>query len=188
MANLIDNPAFSENEVYQIQATDAVEGAASGASFNGAGLSNQPHQQLANRTSFLKHRQDTNIGNISALQSFTAMFKGLMGSSGYLEVPFLDVNRGLTVAFVQWGVFEPSGGVNGDHAYVVTWPVAFPNSCVFAIASMLYKTGATPDLGVGVRTDANSNPLLTTTQGTFFVNLFNVGGNPPGFTWIAVGF
>ena len=50
MALLIDSPSFTANEVYEIQATDPVEGAASGASFGGLGLSNQPHQQLANRT------------------------------------------------------------------------------------------------------------------------------------------
>src|ERR1017187_1771859 len=57
MATLIDAAEFTSNEVYQIQATDPVEGAASGASFSGTGISNQPHQQLANRTTFLKQRQ-----------------------------------------------------------------------------------------------------------------------------------
>ena len=73
MALLIDSPSFTANEVYEIQATDAVEGAATGASFGGLGLSNQPHQQLANRTAFLKQRQDTNVGNIAALQAFTTL-------------------------------------------------------------------------------------------------------------------
>jgi hypothetical protein len=35
MATLIDAAEFTSNEVYQIQATDPVEGAASGASFSG---------------------------------------------------------------------------------------------------------------------------------------------------------
>lgn len=38
MVLLIDTPSFTANEVYEIQATDAVEGAASGASFGGIGL------------------------------------------------------------------------------------------------------------------------------------------------------
>ena len=37
MATLIDAAEFTSNEVYQIQATDPVEGAASGASFSGTG-------------------------------------------------------------------------------------------------------------------------------------------------------
>jgi hypothetical protein len=61
MTTLIDSPEFSANEIYQIQQTDAVEGAASGATFGGIGVSNQPHQQLANRTALLKQRQDVNI-------------------------------------------------------------------------------------------------------------------------------
>ena len=73
MATLIDAAEFTSNEVYQIQATDPVEGAASGASFSGTGISNQPHQQLANRTAFLKQRQDVNIANIGVLQTFLAI-------------------------------------------------------------------------------------------------------------------
>src|SRR6202030_2693462 len=136
MSTLIDAAEFTSNEVYQIQATDPVEGAASGASFSGTGISNQPHQQLANRTAFLKQRQDTNIGNIGALQSFTALFKGLMSGNGYLQVPFVDVSRGLITATVQWGALFPTGGLGKDQLYTVTWPIPFPNSCVWALASL----------------------------------------------------
>ena len=72
MATLIDIPEFTANEIYEIQQTDPVEGAGSGASFAGIGVSNEPHQQLANRTAFLYGRQNTNIANIGALQSFVA--------------------------------------------------------------------------------------------------------------------
>ncbi len=72
MANLIDNPEYTPNEVYEIQQTDKVEGAAAGASFGGIGVSNEPHQQLANRAAFLYGRQNTNIGNITTLQGQVA--------------------------------------------------------------------------------------------------------------------
>ncbi len=101
MPTLIDSPEYTADEVYEIQQTDPVEGAAIGASFSGIGVSNEPHQQLANRTAFLKQRQDTNISNIGALQAFNALFKGLMGGSGYLEIPFNDVARGQIIAIVQ---------------------------------------------------------------------------------------
>lgn len=87
MSTLIDQAEFSANEVYAIQQTDAVEGAATGASFGGIGVSNQPHQQLANRTAYIKNRQDTNIANIGILQGFAALFTGSMGSSGYIRLP-----------------------------------------------------------------------------------------------------
>jgi hypothetical protein len=56
MATLLDAPEFTANEIYAIQQTDPVEGAAALASFSGLGVSNQPHQQLANRSAFLKQR------------------------------------------------------------------------------------------------------------------------------------
>src|SRR5277367_826164 len=146
MATLIDAAEFTSNEVYQIQATDPVEGAASGASFSGTGISNQPHQQLANRTAFLKQRQDTNIGNVAALQSFVALFKGLMAGNGYAQVPFLDVNRGLITATVQWGALFPTGGLGKDQTYAITWPLQFPNACVWAMAS-LSNSAADPNAG-----------------------------------------
>jgi hypothetical protein len=83
MTTLIDSPEFSANEIYQIQQTDAVEGAAAGATFGGIGVSNQPHQQLANRTALLKQRQDVNIANIGVLQAFMAGFVGSLQANGY---------------------------------------------------------------------------------------------------------
>jgi len=104
MATLIDAAEFTSNEVYQIQATDPVEGAASGASFSGTGISNQPHQQLANRTAFLKQRQDVNISNIAVMQAFQALFTGLMAQNGYLKIPIADINKGLIQYIIQWGL------------------------------------------------------------------------------------
>jgi hypothetical protein len=187
MVLLIDNPSFTANEIYEIQATDPVEGAATGASFNGLGLSNQPHQQLANRTAFLKQRQDTNIGSITALQAFTALFKGLMGANGYAQIPFLDVNRGLITATIQWGALFPTGGLGKDQTYAVTWPIQFSNSCVWAIASL--SNGAA---------DVNAGKLvmetvgLTSATGVFMSDFLSGASNSShpndGFYWLAVGF
>ena len=87
MSTLIDSPEFSANEVYELRQTDAVEGAASRASFGGIGISNQPHQQLANRTALLKQRQDVNIGSIGVLQAFMAGFTGSLQANGYIQIP-----------------------------------------------------------------------------------------------------
>jgi len=72
MATLIDSPSYTQNEVYELAQTDPLEGASTGASFGGIGISNQPHQQLANRTAFLYQRQNTNIDNITVLQGQVA--------------------------------------------------------------------------------------------------------------------
>jgi|SRR5579862_2851917 len=186
MVLLIDNPSFTANEVYEIQATDSVEGAATGASFGGIGLSNQPHQQLANRTAFLKQRQDTNIGNINALQSFTALFKGLMGANGYLQVPFIDVSRGAITATIQWGSMFPSGGLRAG-GYTVTWPIQFPNACVWAMAS-LSNSAADATEGKQVMATVGVSAAI----GVFIVNFLS-GASPSadpndGFYWVSVGF
>ena len=186
MATLIDAAEFTSNEVYQIQATDPVEGAASGASFSGTGISNQPHQQLANRTAFLKQRQDVNISNIGVLQAFMASFAGAMGANGYLAIPIADVNRGSIVAIVQWGAMFPGGGLDNDTSYTVTWPTAFPNACVWSSAALANS-----------RALANTGKLIidivsfTTSVGTFRSDL--IGGVVPqvpndGFYWMAIGF
>ena len=186
MATLIDAAEFTSNEVYQIQATDPVEGAASGASFSGTGISNQPHQQLANRTAFLKQRQDVNISSIGVLQAFMANFAGAMGANGYLAIPLADVNRGSIVAIVQWGAMFPGGGLDNDTSYTVTWPTTFPNACVWSTATLSNS-----------RALANTGKLIieivsfTTTAGTFRSDL--IGGVVPqvpndGFYWMAIGF
>ncbi len=186
MATLIDAAEFTSNEVYQIQATDPVEGAASGASFSGTGISNQPHQQLANRTAFLKQRQDVNISNIGVLQAFMANFAGAMGANGYLAIPLADVNRGSIVAIVQWGAMFPGGGLGEDTSYAVTWPTAFPNACVWSSAALANS-----------RALRNTGQLIidivsfTTTTGTFRSDLIRgVDDQLPndGFYWMAIGF
>ena len=187
MATLIDAPAFTANEVYEIQATDAVEGAASGASFGGIGLSNQPHQQLANRTGFLKERQDVNIGNISTLLAFMAGFAGSMGANGYVKIPVVDVSRGPLTAVVQWGIVTPAGGLGNDEAYTVSWPTMFPNACVWAGATLI-NLFENIHMGKLVMEVVG----FTTTTGTFFADL--IGGallnqSPnDGFYWLSIGF
>src|ERR1700722_6109003 len=105
MSTLIDNPEFSANEIYELQQTDAVEGAASGASFGGLGISNQPHQQLANRTALLKQRQDVNIASIGVLQAFMAGFIGSLQTNGYITIPINDVAGGPLAAIIRWAYY-----------------------------------------------------------------------------------
>ncbi len=190
MPTLIDSPSFTANEVYEIQATDSVEGAAVGASYGGIGLSNQPHQQLANRTALLYSRQQTNVANIAALQSFAALFKGSMGANGYVEIPFADVARGQIAAIVQWG-FSPNNNtsMSNDTPATVNWPIAFPNACFFALATIARSgTAAASDDEVTIQVVS-----LGLASGTFEYNdiagLYTIKSSTiPGFYWIAIGF
>ncbi len=83
MATLTDTAEWTDNEVLQLDANDEIEGAGVGASYGGIGRDNQPHQQLANRTLWLKER----LG-FTNRQVFTA--------SGIWVVP-----AGITQVFVQ---------------------------------------------------------------------------------------
>ena len=203
MANLIDTPAFTANEIYQIQATDAVEGAATGASFGGIGLSNQPHQQLANRTAFVKQRQDTNIANIGALQAFTALFKGMMAPNGYVEIPFLDANRGMIIAIVQWGFISVDGLTGAQIENKVlsfNFPIPFPNACQWMLPAWASNSasGAGALASAALVLETLSNSLSTRGASVFAdwddsgtVNVANSATGKVGITgfyWLAVGF
>ena len=191
MATLIDVPEFTLNEVYAIQQADPVEGAAADASFAGIGVSNQPHQQLANRTAFLKQQQDTNIGNIAALQAFVAGFTGSLQASGYLQIPINDVQRGQVSALIQWGYFALAQlKVPNDTQYSLNWPVRFPNAILIPplATNYYFKTG-----GMNLVVSAVA---YSVTGATFVLDvpgaLLGYNGASPettnGFSWIAIGF
>src|SRR5208283_1952530 len=190
MATLIDAPEFTSNEVYQIQATDPVEGAASGASFSGTGISNQPHQQLANRTAFLKQRQDVNFSNIGALQAFQALFTGLMAQNGYLKVGVNDINKGLIQYIIQWGSVNygtPQGeGLYGPYSF----PIPFPNACeVFLPVTLTPEAPGHGSAGDNVAMMSATN-LPTQTQIWVWNDWIttNATDKSQGFIWIAIGF
>ncbi|HUO06588.1 MAG TPA: hypothetical protein VMU16_15445 [Candidatus Binataceae bacterium] len=169
MSNLLDNPGaeWTNNEVPEIAATDFVEGAQTGATDGGLGIDNIPHQVLANRTSFLKQRQDVNITNIGVLQAFVAQFAGsFKNPGGYLKIPLNDVNLGAIVAIVQWGVVgDPGRTLLHDRQYAVTWPIAFPNACKGAIPVNLYNT-----THGGITAASIVSGSLTKTGGTFVLD------------------
>lgn len=190
MATLIDAPEFTANEVYEILATDKVEGAAAGASFGGIGLSNQPHQQLANRTAFLKQRQDVNISNIAGLLAFEALFKGSAQPSGYLEIPYMDVNYGLRTMIIEWGNVNFGQPGDGEGLYgPYNFPIPFPNACLaFVPISMTPENPNKISNGDAVIMVSNSF-LPTSEQFWIWVNqIGNAGPNSGGFYWIAIGF
>lgn len=189
MATLIDSAEFAANEIYEIQQTDRVEGAAVGASFGGAGISNQPHQQLANRTAFLKQRQDTNIANIGVLLGFMAEFTGTLHPNGnsIVRIPFVDSSRGAIVLIVQTGLIIYNTSVV-DTPYYLQWPTPFPNACVMAFATALRDPARLANDGNdwNIQFVAGSG---SATRGTFMMDDFGSGtATPYGFNWCAIGF
>lgn len=191
MATLIDTAAFTANEIYKLLQTDPVEGAADGASFSGLGTANQPHQQLANRSAFLKQRQDTNIGNITALQSFVAKFAGSLQTNGYLKIPIADVGRGAVVAIIQWGYYVLDKLViPNDKQFAVVWPLPFPNAILIPpLATNVYHSTSGFNTAAAVMTGTWS-----TTGATFVLDvpggtsLGATAEKSDGFSWLAIGF
>jgi hypothetical protein len=186
MATLLDAPEFTANEIYAIQQTDPVEGAAASASFSGLGISNQPHQQLANRTAFLKQRQDTNISNIGILQGFAAVFtSNITVTSGWFTLAQNDQSRGAVSLLVQYYVYGNELPSNQTYAFI--WPKPFPNLCL-GFLPISYNPGAIQGYG-----QCQVEAVSWSATGAV-INVDLIGGSSgsrdgiPGFIALALGF
>ncbi len=191
MATLIDSPEFTANEIYEIQQTDPVEGAGAGASFSGIGVSNEPHQQLANRTAFLYGRQNTNIANISALQSFVANFTGSLKAAGYLKIPLTDVSRGPMIAIIQWGYYAlAQQSIPNDTAFTVTWPIPFPNAILLPpLATNVYYSTVGGNTAASVISYGASGATFVLDVPGVLMQRAGLGNEQSnGFSWLAIGF
>jgi hypothetical protein len=191
MATLTDIPEFTADEIYEIQASDSVEGAAAGASFGGIGLSNQPHQQLANRTAFLKQRQDVNISNIAALQAFVAKFTGSLQTNGYLKIPLIDAVRGAATAVIQWGYYSlPGSAISSDTQFTVVWPIPFPNAIIVPpLATNFYRQTGGGNLVASVVSYNNSGGVFVLdVNGELVTSGQTAAEQSNGFSWLAIGF
>lgn len=192
MATLIDSPEFTTNEIYQIEQTDEVEGAGAGASFAGIGISNQPHQQLANRTALLKQRQDTNIASIAGIQATIAKLTSSLESDGYLKIPLTDVNRGPITAIIQWGYLTlAQENIKTDTQFVVNWPIAFPNAILLPplTTNVYYRTSGGNLVASVISWGLTGGTFVLDVPGAFSeVQSSWTGEQTNGFSWLAIGF
>ena len=191
MATLIDSPEFTANEIYEIQQTDPVEGAGAGASFSGIGVSNEPHQQLANRTAFLHGRQNTNIANIGALQSFVAGFTGSLKTAGYLKIPLTDVSRGAAIAIIQWGYYALAQlSIPNDTQFTVSWPIPFPNAILLPpLATNVYYSTVGGNTAASVISYGVSGATFVLDVPGILLQRAGLGNEQSnGFSWLAIGF
>jgi hypothetical protein len=131
---------WTDGDVYQIPQTDEVEGAATGASFLGLGVENQPHQVLLNKIQYTHAKQLVDETNISILQTFAGLFTSSMGVNGWIKLGAQDVSLGQIQPILMWGAISllglPSGitdqtGLNNT-LFTFNWPLAggFPNACL----------------------------------------------------------
>ena len=118
------NYVWADGDVYQIPQTDTIEGAASGASFSGLGVINQPHQLLLNKLNWLKKQSVQATSDV--------------GASGWYKFSDNDANLGLIKPIVQWGSLTQSGpvmiqGGGPGQVFGATFTVTFPISFSAAI-------------------------------------------------------
>jgi hypothetical protein len=122
-----------DGDIYQIPQTDQVEGAATGASFSGLGVENQPHQVLLNKIQLTHTKQLADEVNITNLLAFQALFTSAAGPSGWAKIGELDTSRGQIDLIVQWGTINLIGSnystVLASTPLSFSFPIAFPSAC-----------------------------------------------------------
>lgn len=206
MPTLIDNPEFTANEVYEIQGTDRLSGAFAGAENGGLGILNYPLQQLANRTAFLKQRQDADISNIAALQAWQALFTSTLGPNGYLKLGVNDSTLGQIAAILEWGFISVAGMTASqlkNQPLSASFPLAFPNACLFALAQWASNAGPGSNGGAGALNGAalglevmsplgkSSITLFSDWDGQGTINIADPSTGRLGLTgafWLAIGY
>jgi hypothetical protein len=113
------NPSYvwMDGDVYEIPQTDTTEGAATGASFAGLGVDNQPHQMLLNKINYLKNRLVQASSNV--------------GTSGWYKLSSQDANLGTINIIEQWGTIPASGVTMTGNQAIITFnfPLAFTTVC-----------------------------------------------------------
>lgn len=98
---------WMDGDIYEIRQTDQVEAAATGASFGGIGVENQPHQILLNKAQWLYNR-------VTTIPHGIASFSAARGStnSGTFTVPAYVTAIGLRA----WGQGGSGGGsISGEY-------------------------------------------------------------------------
>jgi len=141
MANLNDNPAVWESGIYQIEGTDPVVGGVPNVG-TGAGMTNIPHLQLANRTAWLKKViDDSGLGAAAVplvtLNSAAARITGSYRfASGDANTPAAGVAGTLEVIAASASAVNQTAR---DSASTRTW-TRFWNGTVWSAWAELWRT------------------------------------------------
>lgn len=183
---LTANPSYvwADGDVYEIQQTDQAEGAASGASFNGLGVENQPHQFLLNKINYLKQNLVQATSNV--------------GVSGWYRIASQDANLGKINIVEQWGMIPASSvpTINSNNQATITFnfPLAFTTAC-WVIFPYIALTTSAPNANLFLE-GAQILPVAPfgTLTNTLLLGWFGQGQNVSfssvvyGIGWRALGF
>ncbi len=136
-------------------------------------------------------RQNTNIANIAALQSFVAGFTGSLKTAGYLKIPLTDVSRGAAVAIIQWGYYALSQQpIPADQQFIVTWPIPFPNAILVPplATNVYYVTAGGNAVASVVSYNVTGATFVLDVPGTLMQRAGLPSEQSNGFSWLAIGF
>lgn len=110
---------WADGDIYEIPQTDMVEGAATGASFSGIGVENQPHQLLLNKINYTHGKQVTDNARVAALLALANLLSSGVGNPGWLSIGSADAHHGTIQLLLQWGIVNLL-------PYVVGVPLSVP--------------------------------------------------------------
>ena len=190
MANLTENPASWESGVYQIETTDPVLGGVPNVG-TGAGMSNIPHLQLANRTAFLKKViDDAGLGAAAVpLVTLNAAAARLTGSYRFAST---DANTPASgVAGTLEVIAASANAVNQlamDSASTRMW-TRFWNGTVWSAWAEIWRTTGTSENlgGVNGWQRLPSGLILNWCEGTSDASGVMTLTLPQAFTSIILG-
>lgn len=186
---------WANGDVYEIVQTDTNEGAASGASFGGLGVENQPHQVLLNKINYTHSHQVTDEDNIVVLQNFKGLFRSGVGVNGWYAIGVGDSSLGQIEVIEQWGLVS-SGPIG---SIIFNFPILFPHQAFNVVGNVQAFTGTAQPVttwaGTTVNENGSGNWIVTaapvsTAQGQVIVwdPIVNRGVSGAAVYWRAVGY
>jgi len=184
---------WTDGDVYQIPQTDLAEGAATGASFAGLGVDNQPHQALLNKAQLLHKNQLADEAKIVSLRTALTLTSAV-GASGWLKLSSNDVNLGQIYPILQWGLVSllPYYNTTLPSTFPVNFPIPFPNACWVLIPyfqtslpSGTLEYVVYPNTPFNVQQNSFS---WTSSSGQVMAIANSRGPGLTGISWIAFGY
>ena len=142
-------------------------------------LANMPAQTVKANTS-LSGAAPSDV-SISSLAGLIGIGTGLLSTNGYFQVPIIIGGVSKT-AIVQWG---KTANINSESSVSVTFPIAFPNACLNAGATIVIPSASNfYDQGAQIVGTPG------TTGMTVFLQQYDGSGHnyPVSISWFVIGY
>jgi len=124
---------WANGDVYEINAQDDVEGAATGASFSGIGVSNQPHQFLLNKVQWLYNRISGISTGLHGLQNLTFGSGNFIVPAGITALLVIGWGYGGQGGYSTGGYITGGGGGGGAGCFIDVLTVTPAQSIAWSV-------------------------------------------------------